>query len=63
VVGARQRVVRFVHEERILEPIPPTDLSSTLLITDTSGVTKRYAEKMEYLGGARDGSENRIGKG
>ena len=35
----------------------------TLLIVDTSDITKKYARKMEYLCEVRDGSEGEIGKG
>ena len=35
----------------------------TLLILDPTDITKRYAEKMEYLAKVHDGSEKKIGKG
>lgn len=35
----------------------------TLLILDTTDIRKRYAKKMEYLAGVRDGSEEEIGRG
>ena len=35
----------------------------SLLVVDISDITKRYAEKMEYLADVRDGSENRLSKG
>lgn len=37
--------------------------SDTLLIVDPSDVTKKYAEKMEYLATVRDGSEKVLGQG
>lgn len=36
---------------------------NTLLIVDPSEVTKKYAQKMQYLAQVRDGSEKSIGKG
>ena len=38
-------------------------MGNTLLIVDTSDITKKYARKMEYLCEVRDGSEGEIGKG
>lgn len=35
----------------------------TLLIIDPSDITKKYAQKMEYLSTVRDGSEHELGKG
>ena len=36
---------------------------NTLLIVDPSDLTKKYAEKMEYLADVRDGSDKTIGSG
>jgi len=36
---------------------------STLLVLDISDVSKKYAEKMEYMGRVRDGSEGTLAKG
>jgi hypothetical protein len=35
----------------------------TLLILDLSDIRKKYARKMQYLGGVRDGSEGEVGNG
>ena len=35
----------------------------TLIIIDPSDIKKKYAEKMEYLGTVRDGSENKLTQG
>jgi hypothetical protein len=35
----------------------------TLLVVDLSDLSKKYAQKMEYLAEVRDGSENQIGRG
>jgi hypothetical protein len=35
----------------------------TLLILDLSDITKKYAQKMEYMATVRDGSEKALGKG
>jgi hypothetical protein len=35
----------------------------TLLLIDTSDVTKKYAKKMEYLARVRDGSEKKLSNG
>jgi len=37
--------------------------ANTLLIVDTSDITKKYAKKMEYLCEVRDGSKSEIGRG
>lgn len=35
----------------------------TLLVIDITDITKKYAEKMEYIAHVRDGSEGSVGKG
>ncbi|MFQ6001875.1 MAG: transposase, partial [Anaerolineae bacterium] len=35
----------------------------TLVVLDITDIRKRYAQKMEYLAGVRDGSEGEIGRG
>jgi hypothetical protein len=47
----------------VLEQAGKRIKADTLLILDTSDITKKYAEKMEYLAGVHDGSAHEIGKG
>lgn len=37
--------------------------NDTLLILDPSDIRKKYAQKMQYIGTVRDGSENELGNG
>ncbi len=56
--GLGERITRHVIEQGAhhIE-------GNTLLIIDTSHVTKKYAKKMEYLAGVRDGSEKKLTRG
>jgi len=49
--------------EKVIEQGAFHVLEDTLLIIDTSDVTKKYAKKMEYLAEVRDGSEKTIRHG
>ncbi len=49
--------------ERIIKEGSSRIYEDTLLIVDPSDLSKRYAQKMEYLACIRDGSEGKIGKG
>ena len=49
--------------ENVMEQAAFHVKEDTLLILDTSDVTKKYAKKMEYLAEVRDGSEKTIGHG
>ncbi len=48
---------------KVLEMGAPRIGEDTLLIIDPSDLTKKYAEKMEYLATVRDASEKTIGNG
>ena len=50
-------------QNRLIEQSADRIKEDTLLIVDISDVRKKYARKMEYLGGVHDGSENDIGQG
>ena len=56
---------RLDHEiqRRLIEHAAPRIEEDTLLVLDLSDVTKKYAEKMEYLARVRDGSEKELGWG
>lgn len=50
-------------QRRLIEQAAPRIEDDTLLVMDLSDVTKKYAEKMEYLARVRDGSEKELGWG
>jgi len=50
-------------QRRLIEHAAPRIEDDTLLVLDLSDVTKKYAEKMEYLARVRDGSEKELGWG
>lgn len=50
-------------EKELLEHASGRVREDTLLIVDPSDLTKKYAEKMEYLTTVRDGSDDTLGSG
>jgi len=58
----RKRLDREI-QRRLIEHAAPRIEDDTLLVLDLSEVTKKYAEKMEYLARVRDGSEKELGWG
>jgi hypothetical protein len=58
----RKRLDREI-QRRLIEHAAPRIEDDTLLVLDLSDVTKKYAEKMEYLARVRDGSEKELGWG
>jgi hypothetical protein len=51
----------FLH--RVLTEAAPRVTDDTLVILDLSDIAKKYAEKMEYMAGVHDGSDNTVGNG
>lgn len=47
----------------VLTEAAPRIEDDTLVILDISDISKKYAEKMEYMAGVHDGSDNTIGNG
>lgn len=58
----RKRLDREIQRRLIAHAAPRIE-DDTLLVLDLSDVTKKYAEKMEYLARVRDGSEKELGWG
>jgi hypothetical protein len=58
----RKRLDREI-QRRLIEHAAPRIEDDTLLVLDLSDMTKKYAEKMEYLARVRDGSEKELGWG
>jgi Transposase DDE domain len=58
----RTRLDREI-QRRLIEHAAERIDDDTLLVLDLSEVTKKYAEKMEYLACVRDGSEKELGWG
>jgi hypothetical protein len=58
----RTRLDREI-QRRLIEHAAERIEEDTLLVLDLSEVTKKYAEKMEYLACVRDGSEKELGWG
>lgn len=58
----RERLDREI-QHRLIEHAAPRIEEDTLLVLDLSDVTKKYAEKMEYLARVRDGSEKELSWG
>jgi hypothetical protein len=58
----RKRLDREI-QRRLIEQAAPRIEDDTLLVLDLSDVTKKYAEKMEYLARVRDGSEKELSWG
>lgn len=67
----QERLGRQLMRERLGQAIQKNLLKmassligrDTLLILDLTDIRKRYAQRMQYLGGVRDGSEEEIGRG
>ena len=56
----RQRLEREI-QHRLIRHAAPRIEDDTLLVLDLSDLTKKYAEKMEYMARVRDGSEKELG--
>jgi nitroimidazol reductase NimA-like FMN-containing flavoprotein (pyridoxamine 5'-phosphate oxidase superfamily) len=51
------------HYRRLVAHAAARIKDDTLLVLDLSGLTKKYADKMEHPGQVRDGSEKDLGWG
>jgi hypothetical protein len=58
----RQRLERDI-QNRLIRQAAPRIEDDTLLVLDLSDLTKKHAEKMEYMAWVRDGSEKELGWG
>ena len=58
-----RRNMEVAIQQRLIEQAAPRIEDDTLLVLDLSDLTKKYAEKMEYLALVRDGSEKELGQG